>query len=406
MKTFIVAVPLFDANMVVRAYQLCAHNSEQLLGMTHSHLQLGESLVARGLELVEKLGIEPFTGGKPLFIDVNQYQIMMDIPVNMSLPFHKLICVLPKDTPDDEAMLKKCATLKKAGMRLALSHMPKSAPYSALALNVDYALLDSKSPRFFRQLENLPKNTTPVIVNVTDHNTLQSVPVPNALFSGQFYEKPISSDAKDISPLKVNALELLKQVNEIDSDLIAIANTIERDPAISIDLLRFINSPIVGMRQRIDSIRAAVAILGQREIKRWTTVVVSMRLSSDKPGEITKLSLVRAKFAENLSAAYGLKRQSAGLFMTGLFSLLDVVLDKPMERAVKELAVDDKVQQALVDKEGEYYRVMEMVYAYERADWDLTAINMIRNDIKPELITRAFIDALSWYKQLLHDLSN
>ncbi|MDL2218117.1 HDOD domain-containing protein [Christensenellaceae bacterium OttesenSCG-928-M15] len=407
MKTFIVAVPLFDKDMVVQAYKLETHNSDQLLGMAQSHMQLGESLLSRGLDLVEKIGVEPLTAGKPLFVDVNQYQLMMDIPACMSLPFHKLVCVLPKDTPDNEAVVDKCRELKKLGVRLAVGATPDNHIYNSLLHMASYMLFDLQSVHYEKQLKQLPVRVQPVVLSVDTLSEYEAVKagVKNVLCGGQFYGIPISSDAEDVSPLKANALQLLRQVNEIDSDLIGIANTIERDPAISVALLRFINSPMIGTRQRIDSIRAAVAILGQKEIKRWVTVVVSMQLSSDKPGEITKLSLQRAKFAENLAALYAMRSQSSGLFMTGLFSLLDVMLDKSMKEAIAEISVDDKVYDALVNKDGEFYEVMEMVYAYERGDWDMVTINMIQHGVEPESISQVFIEALTWYKTLLDDLN-
>jgi len=87
--------------------------------------------------------------------------------------------------------------------------------------------------------------------------------------------------------------------------------------------------------------------------------------------------------------------------MMGLFSLLDVILEKPMESAVKEVALDESVREALVDKTGDYYKVLDFIYAYEHANWDAVAIKMVQNDLKLEELTTAFIEALVWYKTLL-----
>jgi EAL and modified HD-GYP domain-containing signal transduction protein len=144
-----------------------------------------------------------------------------------------------------------------------------------------------------------------------------------------------------------------------------------------------------------------VAILGQKEVRRWATVAISVSLAEDRPGEITKLSLVRAKFAENLALAFELGIFQSNLFMAGLFSLLDVVLEKPMAEAVKEVAVDDRVKKALVDKTGELYTVLDLIYTYERADWDKVSIIGIRNNVDMEMVIQAFLDALVWYNQLL-----
>ena len=85
----------------------------------------------------------------------------------------------------------------------------------------------------------------------------------------------------------------------------------------------------------------------------------------------------------------------------GLFSLIDVVLEKTMEDAVKEVSLEANVKEALVDKSGVLYKVLDFIHAYEHANWDSIAIMMVQNNLELEEVTTAFIDALVWYKALL-----
>jgi len=155
------------------------------------------------------------------------------------------------------------------------------------------------------------------------------------------------------------------------------------------------------MPRKIESIRNAVAILGQKEVKRWATAAISIQLADDKPNEITKLSLIRARFAENLAGAFHMGVFAPSLFMMGLFSLLDVILERPMEEAVKEVALDDSVRAALVDKSGDLYKIMQFIHSYEHANWDEIAMQMVTHNLELEEVTTAFVDALVWYKALL-----
>jgi EAL and modified HD-GYP domain-containing signal transduction protein len=155
------------------------------------------------------------------------------------------------------------------------------------------------------------------------------------------------------------------------------------------------------MPKKIESIRNAVAILGQKEVKRWSTTAISIQLADDKPNEISKLSLIRARFAENLAGAFEMGVQAQSLFMLGLFSLLDVILERPIKDAVKELALEEHVKTALVDKSGDLYKVLDFIYAYEHANWDEIAINIVKYDLDLDKVTGAFVDALEWYKSLL-----
>ncbi|MBQ4347410.1 MAG: hypothetical protein IJC39_03070, partial [Firmicutes bacterium] len=122
--------------------------------------------------------------------------------------------------------------------------------------------------------------------------------------------------------------------------------------------------------------------------------------------EITKLALVRAKFAEDIAAAFELGVFQQALFMAGLFSLLDVMLEKPMYEAIKEVAVSRFVEQAMIEKEGPLAPVMELVYAYERADWDKVSILMIQNQTDMDHISKAYLDALMWYRSLLQSIDD
>ena len=106
------------------------------------------------------------------------------------------------------------------------------------------------------------------------------------------------------------------------------ADIIGRDTALVISLLKMVNR--IAVNSEITSIRHAAAMLGQRELKKWINTAVANKLYADKPNEITRLSLLRAKFAENLASSFGLAAQGSELFLMGLFSVLDVILEKPM----------------------------------------------------------------------------
>jgi EAL and modified HD-GYP domain-containing signal transduction protein len=116
---------------------------------------------------------------------------------------------------------------------------------------------------------------------------------------------------------------------------------------------------------------------------------------------VTRVSLIRARFAENLAGAFEMAVFSPSLFMLGLFSLLDVILERPMEEAVKEVALDEGVREALVHRTGDFHNVLDLIYAYEHANWDDLAVKLVKYNLQLEDVITAFIDALVWYKALL-----
>ena len=405
MSALIVAIPLFGEAMTVKAYKLCDHAPNIALDTKDDFRGRSQIYYLPGLEIVQKIGIEPFSSDMPLFVDTNRFHILTGMFSNKNIPAEKLILTVSASLDIDSSVLMGLEGLRGCGYSIAVDGYPKDGLENHLIGFADHIILDFEDKQFSKRFEEI-KRVLPgkqvVVFNLPDSKEYEKLSRGNTvLCTGNFYKNPVTQGDTEISPLKVNALRLLKQINEEDFDLKNIAQTIERDPALSISLLSFINSPAVGLRSKVGSINNAVAILGQRAVQRWATIAISMGISEDKPGEVTKLSLVRAKFAENLAPLFELGVFQNSLFMTGLFSLLDIILKKPMDEAIKEVAVDNMVQEALLHRTGRLYSVMDLVYAYEKADWNKLSIMMIQNNIPGDLVGEAFVEALVWYYQLL-----
>ena len=409
MNIFIAATPVFDYNMAVKAYRLRSRKGDRVLGV-EDFREAENALSSPGLEFIESIGVEPFAGETPLMVDISGYLLLLGAPVTSHIPSKGLICVLERSMPINETVLGKCRRLVSEGYILALDGVPKDIGTNPLMQMISYIMLDYQGPDFSGKVKTmLPymRRIKMVICNVPDMEAFGRIgKIPNALYSGSFYSVPITRGDTEISPLKINALNLLNEINREDFELGQIASTIERDPSLSISLLRFLNTEAAGVGRKISSIRSAVAILGQKAVRRWANITISVELAADKPSEVTRLSLIRARFAENIATAYELGIMAPGLFMAGLFSMLDVILEKPMKQAIEEIAVEQNVKMALVDKKGPMSDVLQLVLAYERADWDEAGMNMLRNNVPVEKVHDAFIDALFWYKDLLHSIDS
>ncbi|MDR0818492.1 MAG: HDOD domain-containing protein [Oscillospiraceae bacterium] len=403
-KVFAVAEPLFDSQIEVQAYYLHGKNSDSLFDADVKNS--GDALQSPTLDIVGQMGTEPFAGSYPMFVPVNEFQLLSGLPASLGIFPSKLIVVVGKDIPFNGAVYQKCEDLKEQGYELAAEGLLGSISPDLFFELFDYLILDYLSQNFKRDFTAMRPHIFKikfVINNVPSMEAFDSVSkLHGAMFSGDFYSAPVTKGSGEISPIKMNALHLLGQINQEDFELIDVAEIIERDAALSVSLLRFINSA-GGFRgtKRVESIRQAVAIMGQNEVKRWATVAITSQLGEDRPSEITRLSLLRGKFAENLADAYELGMLKSGLFISGLLSLLDVILQKPMAEAIADVAVDARIHNALVNKRGIIYEVMELIIAFGRCDWYGVAVNLYRNKVNADLVAQAFIDALVWYRELL-----
>ena len=215
-------------------------------------------------------------------------------------------------------------------------------------------------------------------------------------YEGKFYRVPITKGQTDVAPLKGNYIDLLNIVNSPDFELTTAADIISRDTALTIDLLKMVQP--LAVNSEITSIRHAAAMLGQRELKKWINTAVANALYADKPNEVTRLSLLRAKFAENLAEAFGLKAQKDELFLMGLFSVLDVILEKPMAEALKVVHVAGEISNALIYRIGVLAPVYDFMLQYETANWAEVSRLMLLKNIDMNTVYEAYTSALKWYR--------
>jgi len=391
--------------MKVHAYRMRTHDGDKLFGTAEDHRVLGEELSAPALEFVKEIGTQPFAGDNDFFIRIRKYQLLIGMPLSLQIPPDKLVCIIEKETLVDNAAFAKLGILKRKGYRLAIDGFPRAISMDTAVKVFDYVLLSCNDENFTVELKEIRPyifKTSLVITDVPDMDSFKKYSgARGVLLSGNFYSQPITKGQTDLSPLKINTLNLLGQINDDSFDLGGAASIIERDPALSISLLRFINAMNPDRSRKIDSIRNAVAILGQKEVRKWATIAISVGMGEDRPSEITRLSLIRAKFAENLAPAFGMAIKSGSLFISGLFSLLDVILQMPLSKAIDEVAASSEIREALLDNKGQFSDVLKLIFAYEHADWHTTSLIMVKNSIDIEQLTQAFLDSLYWYRQLL-----
>ncbi|MCL2222051.1 MAG: HDOD domain-containing protein [Oscillospiraceae bacterium] len=405
MRFFISAVPFFDANMSVHAYKMMTHDGDKLLGTAEDHRMLGGELMAPALDFVKEIGTEPFAGEADLFVDISKYQLLIGMPLTLGIPPENFVCVVKKEALEDNATSARLGRLKRKGYKIAVEGYPRTMSMDTAVKVFDYMLLSCNHKEFQKELKEIRPyifKIRLVITEVPDMDSFNKYSgARGVLLSGNFYSQPITKGKVEISPLKINALNLLGQINDDSFELGEAAATIERDPALSISLLRFLNSMNPDRSRKIDSIRNAVAILGQKEVKKWASIAISIGMGEDRPSEITRLSLLRAKFAENLAPAFEMAIKSGSLFISGLFSLLDVILQMPLEKAIDEVAASGEIRDTLLERKGALSEVMRLIFAYENADWHNTSLLMVKNGIDINTLTKAYIDSLYWYRQLL-----
>ena len=142
-------------------------------------------------------------------------------------------------------------------------------------------------------------------------------------------------------------------------------------------------------------------LLGQKELKRWINTAVTKELCADKPTEIIRLVMIRAKFAENLASEFEMAMQAPELFIMGLFSALDIMLEKTMPEALDMVQVSKNVREALLEDKGDFAKILDFIKCYEDADWTEISRILVLEDIDMNNVYTAYLGALRWYRDLI-----
>lgn len=359
-----------------------------------------------GLELIQELGPTTLSGGKPIFVSLNNISIFSSLESECKNTNHAPILLIDQTFPPVSMYTDRIRELREFGYHFAIRNLPVHCyeDYAPILSQMDYILIDCqkidavKASFYFRKLY---PDICICASNIPDMETFGKLSPAEtiSLFEGTFFRMPVTRGEHKVSPLKINYISLLNLIEEDDFDLTKAADIISQDTALIISLLRLANTR--SFNSEITSVRVAVSMLGQKDLTRWIQTTVIEKLCSDKPNELMRLSLLRAKFAENLAPVFGMAMRSQELFLTGLFSILDIILDCSMEEALSMVRVSGKIRTALLERTGSLAEVLHFIVKYESAEWQEVSRQLVLKNIEIPDVSHAWVSSLQWYAKLI-----
>ena len=402
---FMSVVPLFDKNLAVNAYLFLSQKTENLLVSTQNAFTMDGANHFAAMDMVNSTGLEALTGGLPLFIPINNVALLMELENMCNADPKSIVFVIDDSVTSKTMYIDRIEALKQKGYKIGIQNVTDYTSSEVVIDLCDYLLLNSKNKDIdiIKQYLNSRFRTLKIILkNVSTSDEFNNYePLNFYLYEGLFYRMPITKGKNEISPLKANYIQLINITNDENFDIGDVATIVQQDTALAISLLRMVNS--LRLSSEITSIRHAAAILGQKELRKWITTAVVSQLCMDRPNEITRISLLRAKFAEFLAPSFDMGISAKELFLMGLFSVIDIILELPMDKALASVKVTDTIQAALVDGTGKYAAILDFIQTYETADWQKVSFLLITHNIPADAVTQAFMDSIKWYSKLLSD---
>jgi c-di-GMP-related signal transduction protein len=215
-------------------------------------------------------------------------------------------------------------------------------------------------------------------------------------FQGYFFCRPETLCRPTLAPSRVNYLRLLEELNRPEIDCSRVEHVIKQEAPLALRLLSYMNSAQPGCRAKVTSIKQAALMLGPKNLRRWANITALMGLSDNKPPELFVISIIRARFCELMGLKADLGHTKLDLFLIGLLSLLDAILDRPLEEALAEFAVSEHVRSAILGGTSPAGQASALARAYECGDWvRISAAARNLNVPGPE-VADAYCEAVEW----------
>jgi EAL and modified HD-GYP domain-containing signal transduction protein len=222
------------------------------------------------------------------------------------------------------------------------------------------------------------------------------------LFQGYFYRRPELVTRKEIEVGQAAMLRLLNMLRDPETPDAAIDSGFRSDPTLTYKLLRIVNSAAIGGRG-IDSIGYAVRIVGRQMLYRWLSLLMvsSMVTGNDVTDQLVYAALLRARLCELIAESSPQVRHPQALFMTGLFSMLDVLLRMPMRDVLSRVSVSDEIRQAVMGGSGPYAEPLLLADAYQRGEWDQVDVLAASLGVLPMQMAWLYTKSLAWVNEQL-----
>jgi EAL and modified HD-GYP domain-containing signal transduction protein len=397
MDVYVARQPILDKRLNTFGYELLFRGGPdnffpEIDGDTASSTVLSNTFLG--------IGIEQLTGGKKAFINFTRNLLLKQIPCLFSPTI--LISEVVETIEPDEDLLAAITQMNRNGCHFALDDFifhEKFEPLMRVAAIVKIDIQQTPLKEAKQLIDQLADRPTKFLAEKveTKEEYAETLDLGFSYFQGYFFSKPEIIKQRSIAPSKIRLLQIIGELNRDDADVDVnqIENLIKSDVFLSYRLLQYMNSAFYHLPNKIHSIRRAIVYLGLIEVRKLVTLLATAKLADSKPSELIRTSVLRAKLCELAGQTGCYQGDLSELFLLGLFSLIDAILDTEMELIINQLPISERLKLALINKEGELAYYLELVFCYERGMWD-NCPDLSDGSSPIQLTIEEYTEAISW----------
>jgi len=347
--------PIFDKELETVAYELLFRDCD---GQNRANGDQATTQVI--VNAITEIGLKKLINNKWAFINLTQQFLKGEIPLP-EMDQHFVLEIL-EDIPADDDTLKGARKLSQQGYTIALDdfiYHPHLDPFVEIAKIIKLDILAQDPSELVEVVKQFKKRGKKVLAEKVEN--YEQFEFCKSLgfdyYQGYFFCKPEVLTQKSIPTSKVQIMQLLSKLHDPDIGIDELAEDISKDVTLSYRLLRYLNSAHFSLQKKVESIRQAIMMLGWNNVRSIATLIIMSRID-DKPSDLFKTGLIRAKMCSLM--ADKVQPGAADTFFTaGLFSIIDAMMDTPIQDIIHRLPLADDLQNALVYLQGNIGHVLQ-----------------------------------------------
>ncbi len=386
-------VPIYTSELDLYGYDLrfCSANSLQDQ-VRDDDSTLGNLLIRAS----ENVSLDKITGHNPSFVKMPGELLNNDMI--LVWPKDQIVLNITEELVQEQQQCSNVRQLASQGYRFSLESQSISSYFNNISECASFWSLDAGSvdEEVAVELTDLKKNGVSLLAKNVE--TLAQFNLVKKLgfnfFQGPYFEKPKLVSNLQIPANRIAALNLIARLQDPDIPISEVEKLVGQDVTLSYKLLRLINSAFFGLPKRVDSIQRAVIFFGFQRIKNWASVLI-INSTDYKPKELLVTSLVRARTCELLAKEIKQKNLES-FYIAGLFSVLDAIMDIPMEKILERLNLVPEIDQALLEKSGIIGEILQSTLDLEQGQYHQSG-NL---PIETGIAFNAYLDAIAWASAL------
>ncbi len=393
---YVARQPIFDREEKVFGYELLFRD-----GLANAFSGDTDEASRATLDRSLLMGLDVLCDGRRAFVNCTKDTLVKGLVT--LLPSTTTVVEILEDVPPDPDVVAACQSLKEAGYMIALDDYVANDPREPLAeiadiIKVEMALT-TEEQRIALIKRYGPWRCRMLAEKIETHRDfLRAREIGFVYFQGYFFRRPEMLNTRDMPANRLHYLRMLQEVSKPELNISALERLIKVEASVCYRLLRYLNSSMFGFKSEIHSVRHALSMLGEREVRRWVRLVAAVGAGQEKTSDLVLSALVRGHFGELLSPR--VPHGESDLFLLGLLSLIDAMLEMPMAEVLDRVPLDHETKAVLLGQPSVLRPVYQLMLAHESGEWEAVSQLCASLRLESEDVAGYWWQAQQWAREV------